>query len=194
MTCDICHAYAELPTTTLSVTNKMTVDRQHERTTPMFHFGLVTTAALAALAVRIILLQRRRVTLLDSSAPPRRLGQTPAQFSRALRGPRSEPTLISEKCLRDSVIDEGASGNFNAALYGAKALGIATLLVGVGSTATIWGLKTTFGIQDVRLSSERLSEPFIHPCSCKDQRLCGSHAPQRSYTCTCSIITDTPIT
>jgi hypothetical protein len=42
-----------------------------------------------------------------------------------------------------------AGDNFNAALYSAKAFGLATLLIGVGAATTVWGVKTALDMHDV---------------------------------------------
>jgi hypothetical protein len=107
----------------------------------------VTTAALV---VPIIQIKKQRAktlsnALLTSTAPPRRAGHAPAQFLQ-LRY-RSEPALTPKHI----PASEGTAGSFNATLYALKAFGIATMIVGVSSTATVWGVTTIMGVKTVRL-------------------------------------------
>lgn len=89
------------------------------------------------------------------SAPPRRAGEAPLKF---LQGrSRSAPGHVPNNTPKYQAVREEASEDFNAALYGAKAFGIATLFVSVGAVTTIWGLKTILGVRDVRILGNTLS-------------------------------------
>lgn len=41
--------------------------------------------------------------------------------------------------------------DFNGALYTVKAFGYATAMVMAGALATVWGVKSHMGVQDVRI-------------------------------------------
>jgi hypothetical protein len=114
----------------------------------------VNLAATAALIVSIIQIKKQCAktlsnALLTSSAPPRRAGHAPAQFLQLRSRPEPTPT---PKHIPAGVKDrEDTAGSFNATLYALKAFGIATMIVGVSSTATVWGVTTIMGVKTVRL-------------------------------------------
>lgn len=73
----------------------------------------------------------------------------------ALRGSRFTPraaavpsTLVESDS--SSKVPPRSKDGFNAPLYTGAAFGIATLIVAVCASVTVWGVKATLGVKDVR--------------------------------------------
>lgn len=112
----------------------------------------------AAMVVPIVLLRRHRAasrrTLANAPPPPRR---TTSLKGTPIANPASSPSVFS---MRDSAPASPMSSssanasaksgdNFNGALHCAKAFGAATLIVGVGTFASVWGVRQYMGVETV---------------------------------------------
>ena len=135
----------------------------------------VTTAALA---VPLVLLRRQRLraSVLSKSASSSMVTSAPPVRRAPRRGvPSSAPpphvasalTPASTHSVEASSPLQSSSGassrvakedSFDGALFSLKAFGIATALVVAGGAAGVWGVKTYFGVRDVRNA-----KPFF-PC------------------------------
>ncbi|CAL1708414.1 unnamed protein product [Somion occarium] len=110
----------------------------------------------AALAVPIVLLRRQRASVLtktlESSAPPppRRTALSTSITATSLSTRSAPPPR------RVTNEPPSAEDGFNAALYTAKAFGLATLLVTVGATTAIIGVKSSMGVRDTQEFADRM--------------------------------------
>ena len=88
--------------------------------------------------------------------PPRRTGRNKSSQDSQI-SPRALPasTLLTPAELDELRTQALSSDGFNAPLDGAKAFGLATLIVAVCASAMVWGLKTNLGVKDVRDPSWR---------------------------------------
>ena len=106
-----------------------------------------------ALAVPIVLLLRHKKNFLadnlkSAAAPPRRLG---SNISSTLQVMSVRPGGMRPASSHgENLTSEDMHGDFNGALYTAKAFGIATLLVGVGVASASWGVQAWLGVHNVR--------------------------------------------
>ena len=87
--------------------------------------------------------------------PPRRRTDGIVTVDEALRGSRfipraaAVPSSLVESDSSSKVPPQSKDG-FNAPLYTGAAFGIATLIVAVCASVTVWGVKATLGVKDVR--------------------------------------------
>ncbi|KAH9930439.1 uncharacterized protein BXZ73DRAFT_77884 [Epithele typhae] len=115
----------------------------------------------AAMVLPIMLLRRQRAAAiartLAEAPPPRRAAQgAPASKTRTVSSapaPRSTmpPVLPSAST---PIVEEGANG----ALLSVGAFGVATLAVGVGATATVFGVRHYLGVQTVKEFADKMRE------------------------------------
>jgi len=119
-----------------------------------------------ALVAPVVMLRRYRrgiitQNLQEASAPPRR-GGGPGLSMAPLRPhsppirydpiSQTEPILSHPPPLKGPVASKDIDEQyFNAPLYTFKAFGIATALVTLGATASIWGVVKAVGASNVRL-------------------------------------------
>lgn len=103
-----------------------------------------------ALSVPIVLLRRQRAAqALNNALPPRRR-TAPSPTPRANpttvvpAAPRVEPIQVPKA---EALADPG----FNGVFYSAKAFGIATTFVTIGAFVGVWAVRTSLGVQNVRL-------------------------------------------
>ena len=132
-------------------------------------------------------------TLAEAPPPPTRRSASrgiPIANPNATSLPPSQSSLPNAS----SAASTAKSGDdFNGALHCAKAFGIATLLVGVGATTTIWGVKRYMGVETVSVSVV-LSECTPTDCAilglrrkssqtgCAQRYWTGCHSCQPGYT------------
>ncbi|KAI8971316.1 hypothetical protein BD414DRAFT_500920 [Trametes punicea] len=114
----------------------------------------------AALTVPIIMLRRHRAATLGKAlaqAPPpptRRSASAGVPIVNSNSTPLPPSQLrMSQSASRGTAEPED---NFNGALHCAKAFGIATLLVGVGATATVWGIRRYMGVETTQEFADRM--------------------------------------
>ncbi|KAG2088657.1 uncharacterized protein F5147DRAFT_587551 [Suillus discolor] len=125
-----------------------------------------------ALVVPIIMLRRYRrgVTpklLQEATAPPRR-GRGSSTLPVSLHSPAIRSRPASQTVLKEVPTQSAASENiynpeqfFNGPLYTLKALSIATALVTLGATASIWGVMKTLNARDANEFAERMRHAVL---------------------------------
>ncbi|KAI1785076.1 hypothetical protein LXA43DRAFT_170147 [Ganoderma leucocontextum] len=118
----------------------------------------------AALVVPIVVLRRHRATTLGkalTNAPPPPPRRTVSKGV-PIANPATKPPVFS---IRDPVpsaptpsssVAARAEDNFNGALHCLKAFSIATLLVGAGATATVFGMTQYMGVQTTQEFADRM--------------------------------------
>ncbi|KAI0634675.1 hypothetical protein C8Q77DRAFT_1054007 [Trametes polyzona] len=111
-----------------------------------------------AMSVPIVMLRRHRAATLGKAlaeAPP-----PPTRRSTSAGIPIANPNATSlppqAKLADASSSSTKPEDNFNGALHCAKAFGIATLLVGVGATTTIWGVRRYMGVETTQEFADRM--------------------------------------
>ncbi|KAG1831897.1 hypothetical protein DFJ58DRAFT_711062 [Suillus subalutaceus] len=129
-----------------------------------------------ALVVPIIMLRRYRrgvipQNLQEATAPPRR-GRGPSTLpvsshSSPIRSRPASQTASSEILAQPPPlkvpVSNGENGEqfFNGPLYTLKAFGIATALVTLGATASIWGVMKALNAHDINEFAERLRHAVL---------------------------------
>ncbi|EJF58149.1 hypothetical protein DICSQDRAFT_173240 [Dichomitus squalens LYAD-421 SS1] len=123
----------------------------------------------AALIVPIVMLRRHRAATLgkalaDAPPPPRRT----VSKGIPMANPTTKPPVFS---IRDPVPSTSTSAsssmaakaedNFNGALHSAKAFGIATLMVGAGAAATVYGVRQYMGVQTTHEFANRMRDAIL---------------------------------
>ncbi|CDO72835.1 hypothetical protein BN946_scf185002.g20 [Trametes cinnabarina] len=113
-----------------------------------------------AMTVPILMLRRQRAATLGKAlaeAPP-----PPTRRSASMGVPIANPTSTFLPPSQSHVPGSTSAGtthqedNFNGALHCAKAFGIATLLVGVGATTTVWGVRRYLGVETTQEFADRM--------------------------------------
>lgn len=100
------------------------------------------------MTIPVILFRRYRASRLTiHQLPPRRAGTNAFTPSTIPLGP---PSASPSHAIPQQ-------DTFNGPLYAAKALGIATAIVISGGAATVWMVKTSLGVNTVRLNVEMFS-------------------------------------
>ncbi|KAH9848974.1 hypothetical protein C2E23DRAFT_403601 [Lenzites betulinus] len=135
----------------------------------------------AAMAVPIVMLRRHRAATLGKAlaeAPPpptRRSSSTgmPIINPNATFLPSSQSSLPSAASGASAAED-----GFNGALHCAKAFGIATLLVGVGATTTIWGVRTYMGVETTQEFADRMRLAILSRMPSLSARIHRPPAPE----------------
>ncbi|KAG2062918.1 hypothetical protein BDR04DRAFT_940126, partial [Suillus decipiens] len=107
----------------------------------------------AALVVPMVILRRYRRSVIphnfQEAAPPPRRGQGPS-------------TLLASSPIRSRPAPQTNDEQFfNGPLYTLKALSIATPLVTLGATASIWGIMTALNARDTHDFAERLCHAML---------------------------------
>ncbi|RPD55607.1 hypothetical protein L226DRAFT_511716 [Lentinus tigrinus ALCF2SS1-7] len=140
-----------------------------------------------AMTVPIVLLLRHRAAtvgkrLADAPPPPRR---TTSSKGIALANPN--PSLFSVK---DSVISSAeastssapamakAGDNFNGALHCAKAFCIATMAVGAGAMASVWGIRQYMGVETTQEFADRMRLAILSRMPVLSARIHRPPAPE----------------
>lgn len=115
------------------------------------------------MAVPIVMLRRHRAAALgkalaEAPPPPRR---TTSARGAPIAHPTASPPVFSTRdpvphshTPSSTASPSGAAkagDDFNGALHCAKAFGIATVLVGAGATAAVYGVQRYMGVQTVRV-------------------------------------------
>ncbi|KAI0938365.1 hypothetical protein AcV5_000061 [Taiwanofungus camphoratus] len=131
--------------------------KQVPRWLPISLIALTTVA----LVVPVVLLRRQRAAALDkmlaNTPPPRRTsGVTPAPKA-VISQPTPPRTSAAHPPIPPFQSETPDVGDgFNGALYCAKAFGIATLLVSIGASSIVLGIKTAMGVRDTKEFADRM--------------------------------------
>ena len=123
--------------------------------------------------------------LKDAPPPPRRTSTVGGSVPATPLPPASAgiSTVTKSAALQSTNVKAGA--NVNDAFYGIKAFGYATLMVTVGATASVWGVKTYMGVKDVSLHLQCAPQHLCNPFSrLKSSRsVCGTSSKRRCPVC-----------
>ncbi|KAG2071673.1 hypothetical protein BDR04DRAFT_1015472 [Suillus decipiens] len=126
-----------------------------------------------ALVVPIVMLRRYRRSVIlhnfQEAAPPPRRGQGPSTLlaSSPIRSRPAPQTVPKEVPVHSLPLKMPASNEdngeqfFNGPLYTLKALSIATALVTLGATASIWGVMKALNARDTNEFAERLRHAVL---------------------------------
>ncbi|KAI0777813.1 hypothetical protein BD413DRAFT_519828 [Trametes elegans] len=154
----------------------------------------------AAMAIPIVMLRRHRASTLgkalaDTPPPPTRKftskGGMPIANPSATSLPPSQSYLPSSSSTSGAVRVED---NFNGALHCAKAFGIATLLVGVGATTTVWGVRTYMGVETTQEFADRMRVAVLNRLPALSARIHRPPAPDEGDLATLSESLSDPTT
>ncbi|KAJ8481265.1 hypothetical protein ONZ51_g6101 [Trametes cubensis] len=137
----------------------------------------------AAMTVPIWMLRRHRAatlgkTLAEAPPPPTRRS---ASRGIPIANPNATSLLPSQASLPNasSAASSAKSGDdFNGALHCAKAFSIATLLVGVGATTTIWGVKRYMGVETTQEFADRMRSAILDRMPLLSARIHRTPAPE----------------
>ncbi|KAI0674699.1 hypothetical protein C8Q78DRAFT_1076302 [Trametes maxima] len=136
-----------------------------------------------AMSVPIIMLRRHRAAnlgkaLADAPPPPtRRSTSTGIPIANTKTPtPLSRPPSPRSTVPRDTAsVDVEA---VNGPLHGAKAFGIATLLVGLGASTTIWGVKRYMGVETTQEFADRMRLAILNHMPMLSSRIHRPPAPE----------------
>ncbi|KAI0824954.1 hypothetical protein BC628DRAFT_1419693 [Trametes gibbosa] len=139
----------------------------------------------AAMAVPVLMLRRHRAATLGKAlaeAPP-----PPTRRSSSTGVPIASPNAtflpVSQSSLPASASGPSrAEDGFNGALHCAKAFGIATILVGLGATTTIWGVRRFMGVETTQEFADRMRSAILSRMPSLSARIHRPPAPEDDQT------------
>ncbi|KAL7283902.1 hypothetical protein ACG7TL_001174 [Trametes sanguinea] len=137
----------------------------HKKPVPKWVPIALLAFSTVAMTFPIVMLRRHRAATLGKAleqAPP-----PPTRRSASMGVPIANPTSTSlppsqsYAASSPSTASSKAEDNFNGALHCAKAFGIATLLVGVGATTTVWGVRHYMGVETTQEFADRMRKAIL---------------------------------
>ncbi|KAI0646698.1 hypothetical protein C8Q79DRAFT_1010285 [Trametes meyenii] len=136
-----------------------------------------------AMSVPIVMLRRHRAAnlgkaLADAPPPPTRRSTSvgiPIADSKAAVPPSRPPPPRSTT---PREVSSAAVEGVNGPLHGAKAFGIATLLVGLGASTTVWGVKRYMGVETTQEFADRMRLTILNYMPILSSRIHRPPAPE----------------